>query len=167
MRREVLKREHWVGAARALLERGGRLVALWGSERRQEYFICAAYAAPEGLLWLELPLAGGATSSARPNGRLAVEMRLPRSTTNAEMLLEQIAATPVPTADGPGMSVIFSTYHSIAAINALGRGAVLAFFFRRSRRCPIRLLHPFFRLEYCCEGRAYCSVRRETRATDL
>jgi Ni,Fe-hydrogenase III large subunit len=61
MRREVLKRESWQGAARAVLERGGRLVALWGAERRQEYFVCAAYATPEGLLWAELPLAGGAT----------------------------------------------------------------------------------------------------------
>lgn len=61
MRREILKREQWVGAARAALERGGRLVALWGAERRQEYFVCAAYATPEGLLWAELPLNGGAT----------------------------------------------------------------------------------------------------------
>lgn len=61
MRREVLKREDWVNAARALVARGGRLVALWGAERRQAYFVCAAYATPEGLLWAELPLNGGAT----------------------------------------------------------------------------------------------------------
>ena len=61
MKRDILTRETWVSAARALLERGGRLVALWGTERRQEYFVCAAYAAPEGLQWMELPLAGGAT----------------------------------------------------------------------------------------------------------
>ncbi|MDH5210999.1 MAG: nickel-dependent hydrogenase large subunit [Betaproteobacteria bacterium] len=61
MRREVLKRENWVPAARAVLERGGRLVALWGSGRRQSYFVCAAYATPEGLVWAELPLDGGAT----------------------------------------------------------------------------------------------------------
>ena len=61
MRREVLKREHWVSAARAVVERGGRLVALWGSERREAYFVCAAYATPEGLVWSELPLDGGAT----------------------------------------------------------------------------------------------------------
>ena len=39
------------------------------------------------------------------------------ATTNAEKLLEQIAATPLPAGDQPGMSVIFSTYQSIAAIN--------------------------------------------------
>ena len=39
------------------------------------------------------------------------------ATTNAETLMEQIAATPVPAGDEPGMSVIFSTYQSLAAIN--------------------------------------------------
>jgi len=61
MKRERLAREDWLPAARAVLERGGRLVALWGSERRREYVVCAAYALPEGLLWADLPLGGGAT----------------------------------------------------------------------------------------------------------
>jgi Ni,Fe-hydrogenase III large subunit len=61
MNRETLTRENWVSGARAVLERGGRLVALWGTERRGQYFVCAAYATPEGLACAELPLAGGAT----------------------------------------------------------------------------------------------------------
>jgi predicted helicase len=49
------------------------------------------------------------------------------ATTNAEKLLEQIAATPPPAADGPGMSVIFSTYQSIAAINAAQKQGLAKF----------------------------------------
>ena len=61
MNRERLRRDAWVPHARALVERGGRLVALWASERAEGQVVCAAYAAPEGLQWAELPLAGEAT----------------------------------------------------------------------------------------------------------
>jgi predicted helicase len=50
------------------------------------------------------------------------------ATTNAERLLEQIAATPAPSAnDRPAMSVIFSTYQSIAAIHAAQRAGLPEF----------------------------------------
>ena len=40
------------------------------------------------------------------------------ATTNADKLLEQIAATASPSSDDAGMTVVFSTYQSIDAINA-------------------------------------------------
>ena len=61
MKREQLRRDAWVAHARALAARGGRLVALWGTERAAGRVQCAAYATPEGLQWAELPLAGEAT----------------------------------------------------------------------------------------------------------
>lgn len=42
----------WQTAARAVRERGGRLVSLWGSPEA----VHGAYRLPEGLLWLTLPL---------------------------------------------------------------------------------------------------------------
>jgi Ni,Fe-hydrogenase III large subunit/Ni,Fe-hydrogenase III component G len=57
MKRESVRREVWVAYARAVAERGGRLVALWGAERREGFAVCAAYATAEGLLWAELALA--------------------------------------------------------------------------------------------------------------
>jgi Ni,Fe-hydrogenase III large subunit len=56
MKRERLRRDAWVAHARALVARGGRLVALWGAERAEGRVLCAAYATPEGLQWAELPL---------------------------------------------------------------------------------------------------------------
>ena len=59
MARRVVDREGWLRAAR-----GGRLVALWGSERGERGFaVSAAYARKTGLDWVELPL-GSATATA-------------------------------------------------------------------------------------------------------
>lgn len=50
-------RERWSAATRAIADRGGRLVAVWGIDRHAgESAVCAALALPEGLGWLELPL---------------------------------------------------------------------------------------------------------------
>jgi len=50
----------WHGAALSTAESGGRLVALWGSERPQAggqlLSVSAAYATAQALVWLELPL---------------------------------------------------------------------------------------------------------------
>ena len=50
----------WQVAARAVAAAGGRLVALWGSDRGWRetggLAICAAYAIADGLAWLDLPL---------------------------------------------------------------------------------------------------------------
>jgi Ni,Fe-hydrogenase III large subunit len=53
----------WSSTARAVAEGGGRLVSMWGSVRAgdaQGAVACAAYALPEGLVWLELPTGAGA-----------------------------------------------------------------------------------------------------------
>lgn len=69
----------WLDLARAAAGAGGRLVALWGSDRRDgaagALTACAAYAMREGLVWLDLPLAEGAAypdlSSVHPHaGRM-------------------------------------------------------------------------------------------------
>jgi len=61
MKRERLAREAWIPRARALVERGGRLVALWSAARPEGPAICAAYACAGELEWVELPLEGAAT----------------------------------------------------------------------------------------------------------
>ena len=49
----------WRAAPAAVQSQGGRLVALWGSDRRTldgHHAVAAAYAVAEGLYWLDLPL---------------------------------------------------------------------------------------------------------------
>ena len=49
--------DDWLRAAQAVAAAGGRLVALWGSDRGPEGLAaCAAYALREGLAWLDLAL---------------------------------------------------------------------------------------------------------------
>jgi Ni,Fe-hydrogenase III large subunit/Ni,Fe-hydrogenase III component G len=54
----------WSSAAHAVAESGGRLVALWGSDRRRgiqgNFVLSAAYALPAGLVWLDLPMSNAA-----------------------------------------------------------------------------------------------------------
>ncbi len=61
----------WQAAARAVSGQGGRLVALWGSDRRDGtsggFVVSVAYAVGDGLAWLELPLAGGALPEPYPD----------------------------------------------------------------------------------------------------
>jgi Ni,Fe-hydrogenase III large subunit/Ni,Fe-hydrogenase III component G len=63
MWRAAVNAVEWQAAARAVAHSGGRLVALWGSDRSSgdgaALAMCAAYATKEGLAWLDLPLAGG------------------------------------------------------------------------------------------------------------
>jgi len=61
MRRQGVLADAWVSTANAVVEAGGRLVALWASERANHVVVCAAYATAEGLRWVELPLPAGAT----------------------------------------------------------------------------------------------------------
>jgi Ni,Fe-hydrogenase III large subunit/Ni,Fe-hydrogenase III component G len=52
-------RDAWSAAARSIADTGGRLVSVWGLARgafHDEVAACAAYAIPEGLVWLELKL---------------------------------------------------------------------------------------------------------------
>ncbi|HEY0584961.1 MAG TPA: Ni,Fe-hydrogenase III large subunit [Pseudoduganella sp.] len=50
----------WRAAPAQVLAAGGQLLTLWASERPAGYAIAAAYALPEGLVWLELALPGEA-----------------------------------------------------------------------------------------------------------
>jgi len=50
----------WIEAARAAHDEGGRLVALWGTQRRSELAIAAAYAVAGGLRVVELAAPEGA-----------------------------------------------------------------------------------------------------------
>lgn len=53
-------RDDWPAVARTIAETGGRLVAIWGVQRSAGVAAaacaCAAYALPQGLVWLELQL---------------------------------------------------------------------------------------------------------------
>src|SRR5690606_6660087 len=59
-------RDEWSAAAQSIAAAGGRLVALWGSDRRwrnagagdrtDAFAVCAAYALRDGLAWIELGL---------------------------------------------------------------------------------------------------------------
>ena len=57
----TVRAETWQVVARGVATKGGRLVALWGSDRTRgasgDLSVSAAYAVREGLLWLDLPLA--------------------------------------------------------------------------------------------------------------
>ncbi len=59
--RATVRSETWAVVARGVATKGGRLVALWGSDRTRGaaggLVVSAAYAVREGLLWLDLPLA--------------------------------------------------------------------------------------------------------------
>lgn len=67
MWRAQVARDHWQPVARRIAQAGGRLVALWGVDRRDDsgaggFAVCAAAALPEGLAWLELALEADAPS---------------------------------------------------------------------------------------------------------
>lgn len=57
--RGVIAGNQWLAAASSVREDGGRLVSLWGSDRRKidgNFAISACYAIQEGLVWLVLPV---------------------------------------------------------------------------------------------------------------
>lgn len=65
IQRGVLDAGSWLAAAQAVAEGGGRLVSLWGTDRRSRtggYCVSAAYATQEGLVCLELLLPAGEVS---------------------------------------------------------------------------------------------------------
>jgi len=64
IRRGVVDASGWQMAASTMAKAGGRLVALWASDRggSRGTWVCVAYASASGLVWLELPLAPGASS---------------------------------------------------------------------------------------------------------
>ena len=59
MQRAVVTGEQWQAAPTAVSDAGGRLVSLWGSDRRGlegGFAVHAAYALAQGLVWLTLPI---------------------------------------------------------------------------------------------------------------
>ena len=61
--RAEVTRDVWSSLVRDVREGGGRLVSLWGSDRRpmgEQFVVHVAYALADGLLWVSLPLAAGA-----------------------------------------------------------------------------------------------------------
>jgi Ni,Fe-hydrogenase III large subunit/Ni,Fe-hydrogenase III component G len=58
--RAPVSHEQWIAAARRVKDAGGRLVSLWGADRRSQpgggFAIAAAYALLDGLVWLDLAL---------------------------------------------------------------------------------------------------------------
>ncbi len=65
IQRAVVNREQWQAAPAAVAQVGGRLVSLWGSDRRGldgGFAVSAAYALAEGLVWLGLPIADTGTA---------------------------------------------------------------------------------------------------------
>jgi Ni,Fe-hydrogenase III large subunit/Ni,Fe-hydrogenase III component G len=74
----------WSAAALAVAECGGRLVALWGSDRRQgetgNFVISAAYAMQDGMIWLDLPLTGAQSGYPDISGIFSFAGRMQRAT---------------------------------------------------------------------------------------
>ena len=67
MQRATVSRAQWLAAPAAVDQAGGRLVSLWGSDRRGlegAFAVSAAYATAEGLVWLSLPIPDPNTEAA-------------------------------------------------------------------------------------------------------
>src|SRR5258706_13541 len=64
--RGAVRPDEWLALPAALAETGGRLVSVWGTDRRHDksggFSVAAAYAVREGLVWLDLQLAAGTTA---------------------------------------------------------------------------------------------------------
>lgn len=85
MRRATVSREQWREAARSVAAAGGRLVALWGSDRRWAgagFAACAAYALRDGLAWLDLALDGDAPSAPDIGAVFPCAVRMQRAMTD-------------------------------------------------------------------------------------
>lgn len=82
--RAEVNAENWTAAARAVAEGGGRLVSLWGSDRRHGaaggFAICAAYVVLDGIVWVDLPLAIHATTYPDLSAIFPVAGRMQRAT---------------------------------------------------------------------------------------
>ena len=78
-----LNAEDWSAAALAVAENGGRLIALWGSDRRQGesgcFAISAAYALEDGMVWLDLLLRDGHTNYPDLSGIFSYAGRMQRT----------------------------------------------------------------------------------------
>jgi Ni,Fe-hydrogenase III large subunit/Ni,Fe-hydrogenase III component G len=89
----------WSATAARVQERGGRLVALWGSDRRSldgQHAVAAAYALAGGLYWLDLPLAAAGDAHDAPSypdlgARFPCAVRMQRAVADLNGLLARAA----------------------------------------------------------------------------
>ena len=79
-------RDGWLAAARAVAAAGGRLVSTWGVDRSESpvggFAACAAYALPDGLVWVDLGLAAAAPSCPDLASIFPAASRMQRATTD-------------------------------------------------------------------------------------
>lgn len=81
--RDSVNASQWREIAVAVQESGGRLVSLWGSDRREtdgHFVICAAYASRTGLFWIELPLEPDTPAYAEISSHFPAANRMQRAT---------------------------------------------------------------------------------------
>lgn len=107
----VVDRDTWSRAARAVAELGGRLVAMWGSDRSGSaggIAACAAYAVSEGLIWLELALDGATPAFPDLSPAFPCAVRMQRAMADLSGLRAQGARDPRPWLDhgvwAPGLA---------------------------------------------------------------
>ena len=80
--RAAVHRDEWSSAAQAVQASGGRLVSMWGVDRRAAgggMIACAAFAVLEGLLCIELPLDDAAPSFPDLSGLFTCASRMQRA----------------------------------------------------------------------------------------
>ncbi|MBL8480741.1 MAG: NADH-quinone oxidoreductase subunit C [Rhodocyclaceae bacterium] len=84
--RTQVRPDDWTAVARAARDSGGRLLALWGSDRRRgaagDFYMCAAYALAEGLLWVDLALDRHALAYPDLSGIFPAACRMQRATSD-------------------------------------------------------------------------------------
>jgi Ni,Fe-hydrogenase III large subunit/Ni,Fe-hydrogenase III component G len=88
--------EQWRAIGQAVIAAGGRLVSLWGSQRGpvndSQGVVAVAYATGQGLLWLELQLAGGVRHYPDLSDLFAVANRLQRAVADLSGLFAEGAS---------------------------------------------------------------------------
>ena len=80
--RTAVNRDEWSATSQAVQASGGRLVSMWGVDRRAAdggMLACAAFAVLEGLLWIELPLDDARPSFPDLSGMFACATRMQRA----------------------------------------------------------------------------------------
>ena len=96
-------RDTWSSAARIVADQGGRLVSMWGVDRRaaggDAMVACAAYAVFEGLVWLELPVNPADLSFPDLSPAFACAVRMQRAMTDLSGVRAEGSQDPRPWLD--------------------------------------------------------------------
>ena len=97
-----VQRDTWSATAPAIAEQGGRLIAMWGIDRKGTaggVAACAAYAMLEGLVWLELPVDNAATGFPDLAPTFPCAVRMQRAMTDLSGLRAEGSHDPRPWLD--------------------------------------------------------------------